>query len=625
MTTWLCRQRALLTGSRFLALLAAAALALPAGSRADFAHFITADGARLMDGPEEFRFIGFNVPTLLYVEDEMAFEQANPYALPTEFELRDLFGTVVEMGGRVVRAYTIPVRSRQFPPGSVTYVEAPGRFNEEAFRAMDLALALAAGHGVRVIVPLVNNWPWMGGRPDYAAFRGKAPEAFWTDPQLIADFKQTIEYVLNRKNTLTGVRYRDDKTILAWETGNELANPPDWGIEIARFIESIDGNHLLIDGFALDHGDGSNLREQLYALQEPAFDVVTTHHYQPGPGAMLESLAGTVAAVNGEKPLLLGEFGFISTSGFEAVLDHVIGEPRIPGALIWSLRRHHPGGGFYFHSEPAGHGIYRAYHWPGFDDGVLYDERNVLRLIREKSFAIRGLPVPPISVPRAPRLLSFSGAPVFSWQGSMGAAAYDIERSESAEGPWRVVAWGVDDIDTPGFPLYSDLSAVVGRSYYYRVFARNESGRSPPSNVVGPVHIGYLTLTDRARNLGVLYESGGVAVRSGQYRSFKEAYSRLHGEPGGHVVYRSPGEPLEIRLFVYEADTDPDLSLYESRNGADWTAVEPDARHFASSEENYAYRVPVRYRYAPRDPAVRYLKAVFSGSVDIVRAELDFR
>jgi hypothetical protein len=51
----------------------------------------------------------------------------------------------------------------------------------------------------------------------------------------------------------------------------------------------------------------------------------------------------------------------------------VTGETRIPGALIWSLRRHHERGGFYHHSEPAGAGLYRAYHWPGFDAGEPYE------------------------------------------------------------------------------------------------------------------------------------------------------------------------------------------------------------------------------------------------------------
>jgi endo-1,4-beta-mannosidase len=163
------------------------------------------------------------------------------------------------MGGRVVRAYTIPVRNVNFPKESITYVEAPGVFNEEAFKAMDMALALAGEYGIRVVVPLLNNWQWMGGRPDYAAFRDKESDEFWTDPQLIEDFKKTIEYVLNRTNTITGVKYKDDKTIMAWETGNELQNPAVWGVGIGQYIKSIDQNHLLIDGFHAIHQDGHDV------------------------------------------------------------------------------------------------------------------------------------------------------------------------------------------------------------------------------------------------------------------------------------------------------------------------------------------------------------------------------
>ncbi|MEJ2384127.1 MAG: cellulase family glycosylhydrolase, partial [Xanthomonadales bacterium] len=342
------------------------ALAVAASTAAaDFEHFISVDGHRLMDGPETFRFVSFNVPTLLYVEDEMAFAQTNPYDLPTEWELRDLFETIVQTGGRVVRAYTIPVRNANFPDAAVTYVEAPGQFNETAFRAMDRALALAAEYGVRVIVPLVNNWQWMGGRPNYAAFRGKPPDAFWTDRQLIDDFKQTIRHVLTRTNTVTGVAYRDDPTILAWETGNELQNPPEWALEIGAYIKRLDSNHLLIDGHHGDH----DARVQPYTLESPLFDIVSTHHYEPSGVDMVRSLERTVAMIDGRKPLLLGEFGFISTTGVQEVLDYVLAEPAIAGALIWSLRRHHEDGGFYHHTEPIGHGLYRAYHWPGFDSG----------------------------------------------------------------------------------------------------------------------------------------------------------------------------------------------------------------------------------------------------------------
>src|SRR5688572_715230 len=215
------------------------------GQAEGFEHFITVKGYELMNGDKPFRFISFNVPTLNYQEDEMAFKETTPYLLPNEYEMRDVFETVRQMGGRVIRIYTIPVKNKSFPPDAPTYVEAPGKFNEEAFRVTDRMLALANEYKIRIIFSLLNNWQWMGGRPDYAAFRGKDKDAFWTDPQLIADFKQTVEFVVNRTNTVTGVKYKDDKAILCWETGNELTSPIGWTIEVTRFIKSLDKNHLI--------------------------------------------------------------------------------------------------------------------------------------------------------------------------------------------------------------------------------------------------------------------------------------------------------------------------------------------------------------------------------------------
>ena len=114
-----------------------------------FENFITVSGSKLMDGDQQFRFISFNVPTLNYQEDEMSFTRTNPYRLPSEFEMRDVFETVKEMGGQVIRIYTIPVRNNDFPPESPTYVEGPGRFNEEAFRVTDMMLALANEYEIR--------------------------------------------------------------------------------------------------------------------------------------------------------------------------------------------------------------------------------------------------------------------------------------------------------------------------------------------------------------------------------------------------------------------------------------------------------------------------------------------
>ena len=110
------RCRSLVLGLALLVagLAPAAAQRAPGPSR--FRHFITASGARLMDGPAAFRFLSFNIPNLNFVEDEFAFTRAHEYRLPDEFELRDAFASVRELGGTVVRLYTFPVRTAGDPP-----------------------------------------------------------------------------------------------------------------------------------------------------------------------------------------------------------------------------------------------------------------------------------------------------------------------------------------------------------------------------------------------------------------------------------------------------------------------------------------------------------------------------
>ena len=191
-----------------------------------FPHFITARDGKLFDGEKEFRFLSLDIPNLLVVEDNVPFAEENPWRLPDKFEINDALETLRQLGGTATRSYVITVVKTNDLPGTPRHVLGPGKFNEEAFRTLDEVLAAANRTGVRLIIPLVDNWVWQGGRAEYAGFRGKTKDEFWTDPQLIADFEQTIHFILTRTNTITGVRYCDDKSVLCWETGNEIASPP---------------------------------------------------------------------------------------------------------------------------------------------------------------------------------------------------------------------------------------------------------------------------------------------------------------------------------------------------------------------------------------------------------------
>ena len=238
-------------------------------------NFITRRGDQLFDGDRPFRFISFNIPNLMVIEDAYEFTRPNPWRWPDEFEIEDALESVRQMGGQVVRTYVVSVHREGSDMGEFVHVRGPGEFNEEGFRALDKVVEVARRKGIRVIIPFVDQHKWWGGIGEYAAFRGKPAEAFWTDRQIIDDFKATVRHLITRKNTYTGVAYRDEPAIFGWETGNEIDSTPEWTREIAAYIKQLDPNHLVIDGKSL-HGVPTE------SLDDPNIDVITTHHYPWG-------------------------------------------------------------------------------------------------------------------------------------------------------------------------------------------------------------------------------------------------------------------------------------------------------------------------------------------------------
>ena len=124
---------------------------------------------------------------------------------------------------------------------------------------LDYVVFAASRRGLKLILPLVNNWPDFGGIDQYAAwFSLPAHNDFYTDGRARQAYKDWVSHLLNRVNTLTGVRYRDDTTIMAWELGNETrsidapANLLNWIGELSQFVKQTDPNHLVgigDDGF----------------------------------------------------------------------------------------------------------------------------------------------------------------------------------------------------------------------------------------------------------------------------------------------------------------------------------------------------------------------------------------
>jgi len=578
--------------------------------------FVTVRGDQLFEGEKPYRFISWNVPNLHLIEDQLGFAATNAWCLPDRFEIVDALSTVRQMGGTVARTYSISVVRGNDPPAQASHVLGPGKFNEEAFRSLDMILQVANEQGVRLIIPLVNNWIWMGGRGEYAGFRGKTKDDFWTDPQLIADFKATIRFVLTRTNTLTGVRYCDDKAILCWETGNELASPVPWTREIAAYIKSLDHNHPVMDGF------DRALRPEVLAM--PEVDIVTTHHY-PGPGPARKSFSELIrenaALAKGKKPYVVGEFGFVDTAEMEAAMK-TIADSGAAGGLLWSLRFRDRDGGFYWHSEPSGGNQYKAFHWPGSSIGAAYDETNLMKAVRRNAFGIRGLTPPPVPVPAPPTLLPIADAAAISWQGSVGAASYTVERAPGPGGPWKAAGKGIDESAVQYRPLFADESAPAGE-WYYRVRANNEAGVSEPSNVVGPVKVTHATLVDELADFSkVQAQQGRLEIKTRDCRKAKEDAHRAAGNAGDALIYRLPASIEGFRVFVFFPQDIADLKFAVSADGRTYRDVAAGREIYFNGAGDYNYWKPVLYHAADIGGGGRFLKIELTGETQIGRVEI---
>ena len=491
-----------------------------------FENFVTREGDRLRDGGSPFKFVSFNIPTLHVNEDGV-----DPsWHITDPWEQEDALASVSQMGGNVVRIYTLSVGSSE---RHIVGLDDDGLllYNEELFVALDHAVALASKYCIRLIIPFVDNARWWGGIEDYVELWNDAhpneeplqKEDFWSHPDTQDYYLQVVDFLLNRENTVTGIVYKDDTTILAWETGNELAHEvhkpeeyPDFPIDdvaawtalMAAEIKEKDPNHLLIDG-----------RYGVYvdALLDENIDIVSNHYYKRWEDVANytynlyeEDFLGVETQMGSQsyKPLLNGEYGFVNVSEMEYMLDLIIHTPGITGALIWSLRFHDSDGGFYFHPDGCaapedpgediecedldGSWTVYAYHWPGFSTADQWDETEILWMIREKAFSIRGLEVPDIEAPIAPYILEYTDGPTavpeFVWRGSTGASEYSLWKSESEEGDWVLAESGFNDAEIANTAFIADQGAEPG-TWYYCMKAHNQGGSSDCSLVVGPITI----------------------------------------------------------------------------------------------------------------------------------------
>lgn len=238
----------------------------------EFAH---RDGTRLTLGGETFRYSGPNIEWL-GLEGYGPLDPTGP-RYPSHFEVDDALDTAKMMGARVIRSQT----TGDIIGCDLCIEPKLGQFNPEAFRQLDYVLKAAHDRGLRLIITLVGDCPncELSGAGESFKDRGEADgyKNSFTDPVVIARLEKHISALLNHKNSLTGVYYKDDPTILAWENCNvcgvflvfsggagAMAPLVKWVDVIGEYVKSIDKKHLYADnsGFFVFEKSGTALESK---------------------------------------------------------------------------------------------------------------------------------------------------------------------------------------------------------------------------------------------------------------------------------------------------------------------------------------------------------------------------
>jgi len=415
----------------------------------DQSTFVTRSGSSLMLGRYKFRFSGPNIYWLGLLKT------VNGIDYPSQFEVDDAMATAAEMGATVVRSHTLGISV-----GCKLCVEPTlGTFNQQALQHIDYAIQSARNHHVKLIIPLIDNWDFYnGGKATFTTRRDLSDEhQFYTNPQVIDDFKKYINTILNHINSYNGIAYKDDPTIMAWETGNELWAPTSWVQIISQYLKSIDSHHLVMDGN--DGYSDSPLRFQ-QDLNIGSIDIYTGHFYPPDIPLFTKQLNQILGA---KKAYIVGEFDWNVDQGtplhlFLPAIEH----SQAAGDLYWSLFPHDDQHGF----VPQGEHFTLQY--PGNTPNI----RSRVQELVTHAYAMQGLPVPSGEEPGQPLITSVKRNAI-TWRGAYGADEYTVERSTiGAGGPWTVICnQCATDNDTP----WVDQSRPSG-SVWYRVRGYSVSG-----------------------------------------------------------------------------------------------------------------------------------------------------
>ncbi|KAK6865885.1 glycoside hydrolase [Apiospora arundinis] len=331
---------------------AAAAATIAAASRPAAALSpVTRTGSTLLVDGKPWKAVGPNV-YWLGLDENVVPPAGEPYdpvtksSYPTQGRITDVLATVQALGGTMIRSHTLGISLGN--PLSV--MPAPGAVNEAAFASIDWAVYQAGRYGIRLMVPLIDNFDYYhGGKYTFLRWAGfnltqnadaNNPEIqqFYTNATIVAAFKDYITKVVTHRNPYTNQTYAEDPTIFAYETGNELLGPvwgdmdcpADWVADMAKFVKGLAPQKLFVDG---TYG----VNKTHLAIDE--VDIFSNHYY-PVDTAKLQADLDLVEGAG--KAYFAGEYSWVGpddagTKNMTAFFDIIEKSTVAVGDAFWSL------------------------------------------------------------------------------------------------------------------------------------------------------------------------------------------------------------------------------------------------------------------------------------------------
>jgi mannan endo-1,4-beta-mannosidase len=230
-------------------------------------------------------------------------------------------------------------------------------------RGLDVLLAELGARDMKAVLYLNNFWEWSGGMGTYLSWvnGGKFVDLgdpaqpwpayplftmqFYENEAANALYRDYVKAVVTRTNSVTGIAYAEDPTIMAWQLANEPRPGADarpgqhalpsfhrWIEATAAFIKSLDAAHLVSTGSEGLMGCLGQAQCYRAAHESPHIDYLTLHIWPKNWGWLASddptgsSLPGSIEqgvsraaryldqhleqAKALDKPLVLEEFGF---------------------------------------------------------------------------------------------------------------------------------------------------------------------------------------------------------------------------------------------------------------------------------------------------------------------------